>query len=114
MARGNYGQHIFKDDQDFKRFLSTLERSLPENRLARPCLRLMSNHYHLLIETPKPNLVAGMKWLQTQLVAPIAIPNIMKPSKGSAIERFIFHIPSLILADFPAHREHRCARLFSA
>jgi len=25
---------------------------------------LMSNHYHLLIQTPEPNLVAGMKWLQ--------------------------------------------------
>jgi hypothetical protein len=24
----------------------------------------MGNHYHLLIETPEPNLVAGMKWLQ--------------------------------------------------
>ncbi|TSA31734.1 MAG: transposase [Verrucomicrobiaceae bacterium] len=25
---------------------------------------LMNNHYHLLIETPEPNLVEGMKWLQ--------------------------------------------------
>ena len=25
---------------------------------------LMSNHYHLLMETPEANLVAGMKWLQ--------------------------------------------------
>src|SRR5881409_262669 len=24
---------------------------------------LMSNHFHLVIETPQPNLVAGMKWL---------------------------------------------------
>ena len=24
----------------------------------------MSNHYHLLVETPEANLVAGMKWLQ--------------------------------------------------
>lgn len=28
-----------------------------------PCL--MSNHYHLLIETPEPNLVMGMRWLQS-------------------------------------------------
>ncbi len=26
---------------------------------------LMSNHYHLCIETPNPNLVDGMKWLQS-------------------------------------------------
>jgi len=25
---------------------------------------LMGNHYHLLVETPEGNLVAGMKWLQ--------------------------------------------------
>ena len=24
----------------------------------------MGNHYHLFIETPEPNLVAGMSWLQ--------------------------------------------------
>ncbi len=24
----------------------------------------MGNHYHLLLETPEGNLVAGMKWLQ--------------------------------------------------
>jgi putative transposase len=26
---------------------------------------LMRNHYHLLIETPQPNLVAGMRWFQS-------------------------------------------------
>ena len=25
---------------------------------------LLSNHYHLMLKTPEPNLVAGMKWLQ--------------------------------------------------
>jgi putative transposase len=24
----------------------------------------MSNHYHLMLETPEPNLVAGMRWFQ--------------------------------------------------
>jgi putative transposase len=24
----------------------------------------MGNHYHILVETPEPNLVAGMKWMQ--------------------------------------------------
>ena len=26
---------------------------------------IMGNHYHLVIETPKPNLVDGMRWLQS-------------------------------------------------
>ncbi len=25
---------------------------------------LLDNHYHLFVETPEPNLAAGMKWLQ--------------------------------------------------
>jgi REP element-mobilizing transposase RayT len=25
---------------------------------------LMNNHYHLVLETPEPNWVAGMSWLQ--------------------------------------------------
>jgi putative transposase len=24
---------------------------------------LMGNHFHLLLETPEPNMVAGMKWM---------------------------------------------------
>jgi REP element-mobilizing transposase RayT len=24
---------------------------------------LMGNHFHVLLETPEPNLVAGMKWV---------------------------------------------------
>jgi hypothetical protein len=27
----------------------------------------MSNHYHLFLQTPEPNLVAGMSWLQNTL-----------------------------------------------
>jgi hypothetical protein len=30
---------------------------------------LMSNHYHLMLETPEPNLVAGMHWFQTRWTA---------------------------------------------
>jgi REP element-mobilizing transposase RayT len=63
MARGNHGQHIFKDDQDFKRFLSTLEEACQKTGWRVHAYVLMGDHCHLLIETPEPNLVAGMKWL---------------------------------------------------
>ena len=29
---------------------------------------LMGNHSHFLLETPEPNLVAGMKWLKSRMV----------------------------------------------
>lgn len=32
-------------------------------RLASACVGAHGNHFHLLLETPQPNLVSGMKWL---------------------------------------------------
>jgi hypothetical protein len=39
----------------------TLKVALPTSHLC-----LMSDHYHLVLETPEPNLVAGMAWLQSR------------------------------------------------
>src|SRR5205807_1035381 len=64
MARGNQGRPIFKDDQDRKRFLETLQESGQKTGWLIHAYVLMANHYHLLVETPEGNLVAGMKWLQ--------------------------------------------------
>ena len=64
MARGNQGRAIYKDDKDRKRFLETLEESCQKTGWLIHAYVLMSNHYHLLVETPEGNLVAGMKWLQ--------------------------------------------------
>ena len=64
MARGNRGHAIFKDDMDRKRFLETLEESCEKSGWLVHAYVLMANHYHLLVETPEGNLVAGMKWLQ--------------------------------------------------
>ena len=63
MARGDGGKRIFLDDEDAKGFFF---------RLAEVCERcgwkvhayvLMANHFHLLLETPEPNLVDGMRYL---------------------------------------------------
>jgi REP element-mobilizing transposase RayT len=64
MARGNQGQPIFRDDQDRRRFLETLEEACRKTGWRVHAYVLMGNHYHLLVETPEGNLVAGMKWLQ--------------------------------------------------
>jgi putative transposase len=65
MARGSHGQAIFADDQDRKRFLETLAEACQRAGWRVHAYVLMGNHYHLLIETPEGNLVAGMKWLQS-------------------------------------------------
>jgi REP element-mobilizing transposase RayT len=64
MARGNRGRSIFRDDQDRERFLETLGEACEKTGWRVHAYVLMVNHYHLLVETPEGNLVAGMKWLQ--------------------------------------------------
>ena len=64
MARGNQGCPIFKDDQDRRNFLETLAEACEKTGWRIHAYVLMGNHYHLLVETPEGNLVAGMKWLQ--------------------------------------------------
>lgn len=64
MARGNRRQEIFFDDGDRRFFLKTLAEVCERTGWRVHAWVLMNNHYHLLIETPDPNLVEGMKWLQ--------------------------------------------------
>ena len=65
MARGNQGQAIFTDDQDRQVWLKTLGQACEKTGWRIHAWVMMSNHYHLLAETPAGNLVAGMKWLQS-------------------------------------------------
>ena len=64
MCRGNDGRDIFTTDDGRRLFLSTLGEVCGQTGWRIHAYVLMSNHYHLLLETPEPNLVAGMKWFQ--------------------------------------------------
>lgn len=64
MARCNQGSSVFRADADRKRFVATLDESCEKTGWRIHSYMLVSNHYHLLVETPEGNLVAGMKWLQ--------------------------------------------------
>ena len=67
MARGNRREAIFHDDDDRRFFLHTLSQACEMTGWRVHAWVLMSNHYHLFIETPEPNLVAGMSWFQNTL-----------------------------------------------
>lgn len=60
-CRGNARQDIFKDDADRKRFLQILVQSLNIYTVKLYSYVLMSNHFHLLLETPKGNLSEFMR-----------------------------------------------------
>jgi putative transposase len=62
-SRGNAGQAIFRDDEDRKTFLSTLDSVALRQGWLCHAYCLMNNHYHLLLETPAPTLSAGMRQL---------------------------------------------------
>lgn len=64
MCRGDRRQAIFRDEADRACFLETLSEACERTGFAIHSYVLMSNHYHLLLETPEANLVAGMKWFQ--------------------------------------------------
>jgi putative transposase len=65
MCRGNHQEAIFKDNRDHEVFLNTLQEVSARNGWLIHAFVLMGNHYHLLLETPEPNLVDGMRWLQS-------------------------------------------------
>jgi putative transposase len=62
-SRGNERQNIVADDRDRSLFLSLLAHVVDRYGWLCHAYCLMDNHYHLLIETPKPNLSLGMRQL---------------------------------------------------
>ena len=65
MCRGDRGEAIFEDDTDRECFVETLAQASKRAGWLIHAYVLMGNHYHHLLETPEPNLVRGMTWLQT-------------------------------------------------
>lgn len=64
IARGNYRADVFGDEKTKAAFLKCLGEACEKSGWLVHAWCVMSNHYHLCLETPQPNLVAGMKWLQ--------------------------------------------------
>ena len=62
-ARGDRQEPIFLDDGDRRRFLDLLGKEVIQQGWVCYAYCLMSNHYHLLIETVEANLIRGMRRL---------------------------------------------------
>ena len=63
MARGQERGAIFRADEDRDGFLEELGEAVGERRWVLHGYCLMTNHYHLLVETPEANLSSGMQLL---------------------------------------------------
>src|SRR5690348_12835570 len=62
MNRGDHREDIFLDDNDRELFLETLGQTCAKTDWQIHAWCLMRNHFHLVVETPRANLVDGMKW----------------------------------------------------
>jgi putative transposase len=62
-SRGNARNLIYLQDYDFELFLQILANVCERNKWVVHAYCLMSNHYHLLVETPDANLSQGMRQL---------------------------------------------------
>ena len=62
-SRGNASNLIYFQDDDFELFLQILADVCERYNWLVHAYCLMNNHYHLLVETPDPNLSQGMRQL---------------------------------------------------
>jgi putative transposase len=72
MNRGDHREPIFRSTKDREVFLQTLGQACEKTDWQIHAWCLMSNHFHLVIETPRANLVPGMKWLLTRAASSTA------------------------------------------
>ena len=63
MSRGDHRESIFRSNKDKELFLKTLGEACEKTDWQVHAWCLMRNHFHLVVETPRANLVPGMKWL---------------------------------------------------
>jgi len=61
--RGHRREPIVIDERDKERFISTLERMARHFNVLVHCYCLMTNHYHIILETPDGNLSRSIQWL---------------------------------------------------
>ncbi len=62
-SRGDRREPIFEDDEDRLKFLNILEEVVGRFNWVCHAYCLMTNHYHLVVETPDGNLSKGMRQL---------------------------------------------------
>jgi REP element-mobilizing transposase RayT len=71
MNRGDHREDIFRGDKDRKLFIETLGQACAKTDWQIHAWCLMSNHFHLVVETPKANLVDGHKMVAGDLYFPL-------------------------------------------
>ena len=62
-TRGVAGSDVFRDDEDRRFFLALLARATRRYGWELQAMCLMTTHYHIVLESTRAQLSAGMQWL---------------------------------------------------
>jgi REP element-mobilizing transposase RayT len=63
--RGNYRQDLFINEGAHLSFENCLFEACEKSEWVLEGFCVMTNHFHLVVRTPKGNLISGMRWLQS-------------------------------------------------
>ena len=61
MNRGRRGEKVFADGEDFMVFIALLQETSEMFAIRISAFCVMSNHYHILVQTPAGNLSRAMR-----------------------------------------------------
>jgi len=73
ICRGNHRQKVFFQESDYERYLGNLEKAKERYGFYLYAYALMTNHIHLLIETPQANIAKIMHSLNTAYATYISV-----------------------------------------
>lgn len=94
--RGNYRRDLFETVGAAQAFLSAMFEATARYGWSLHGYVLMRNHYHMALETPKPNLVEGMHWLQSTIATRF---NRFRQERGHLFQG---RYQSILVEDFAA------------
>ena len=94
--RGNYRRDLFETPGAAESFLKALAETAQRFEWRIFAYVLMRNHFHLAIETPQPNLVDGMHWLQSTVATRF---NRFRQERGHLFQG---RYQSILIEDFSA------------
>ncbi|MFO8026405.1 MAG: transposase [Opitutales bacterium] len=86
LSRGNDRKELFlkqKTGEAFERFERCLFEAVDRCGWKLHAYVIVSNHFHLVLETPEPNLAVGMKWLQSTFATRV---NRLRKERGHVFQ----------------------------
>jgi len=96
LNRGNYRRDVFETVGAAQAFVTAMEEASARHGWRVHAYVVMRNHYHLALETLRPNLADGMHWLQSTLATRF---NRFRGERGHLFQGR-YH--SILLEDFSA------------